>query len=369
MQTAPPGGFSLLQKMPLSLTPPGYNFAQVIPQLTASKNVAIVTWSFDPDTQLHDTLRQLPENSKLTIITNVPDRFPTYYNNRVRERARSQIRSYIERLAPTTYRCAADTWFCFNNHAKIIICDTIAYVGSANFTHPSQNNFEAGYITAEATEISQLVQLLERIKSESIAYFDVQTSPELQQIFLFALEVPALLSTIEDQNFEVKMNYHTDDYELHFTIDSFSIPEAVKKAVESLQEAWKQLASKQQEGIASPAESRFPLQELNGECTMLFQNLDRLNSIPGPIDENTLGSKLLEQYSHLSSDGNPDDVISSSEYQEAFSEAVERDRTDRETTASKHISSLMHILRNLRIRLLRGLAVNPSLDNTQTPSE
>lgn len=43
----------------------------------------------------------------------------------------------------------AEVYFCFSNHAKIIMTDNIAYVGTSNFSEESVENFESSFISRD----------------------------------------------------------------------------------------------------------------------------------------------------------------------------------------------------------------------------
>ena len=50
----------------------------------------------------------------------------------------------------------AEVYFCFSNHAKIVMTNNIAYIGLSNFSEESADNFESGFISKDADFIEFL---------------------------------------------------------------------------------------------------------------------------------------------------------------------------------------------------------------------
>lgn len=60
-------------------------------------------------------------------------------------RPKETFHLYKSKLFPLKIADKAEVYFCFSNHAKIIMTDNIAYVGSSNFSEESADNFELGF--------------------------------------------------------------------------------------------------------------------------------------------------------------------------------------------------------------------------------
>jgi hypothetical protein len=50
---------------------------------------------------------------------------------------------HLEKLAPQEFVPLASISFCFSNHSKIIMTDTVGYIGSANYSDESANDWES----------------------------------------------------------------------------------------------------------------------------------------------------------------------------------------------------------------------------------
>jgi predicted transposase/invertase (TIGR01784 family) len=59
-------------------------------------------------------------------------------------------------LSPEKIAEKAEVYFCFSNHAKIVMTNNIAYIGSSNFSEESADNFESGFISKDADFIEFL---------------------------------------------------------------------------------------------------------------------------------------------------------------------------------------------------------------------
>jgi len=101
-------------------------------------------------------LDNVEEDVDIRIITNIPRRFHKYYNQTVKRAARSNISIYLAKLDPEKYNTNISTFFNFNNYSKIIMTNNIAYIGSANYSTESSNNFESGFITRDIEIINQI---------------------------------------------------------------------------------------------------------------------------------------------------------------------------------------------------------------------
>lgn len=122
-------------------------------------------------------IQQLPNETDIKIITNIPSRFESYYNSRageyLREKAKVNIEVYLKKLNPALFNAKVIPYFNFNNHAKIIGTENIVYIGSANFSNESQNNIEIGIIIKDKAFIHRLyTEFFESVKENSTPYFD-----------------------------------------------------------------------------------------------------------------------------------------------------------------------------------------------------
>jgi hypothetical protein len=152
-------------------------FQQVVDDFPNAERITVVTFNVSPsDRSLLDALSRA--SGKVCIICNIPKRFERYFGRNVEKTkaaAKEQIAKFMAQLDPTRYGTVVETYFSFRNHAKIVMTDNIAFVGSANFSSESQNNWECGVITDDTTAISQLEKAVEQIKADSVRYLGHST--------------------------------------------------------------------------------------------------------------------------------------------------------------------------------------------------
>lgn len=125
-------------------------YREVLDEFSKANKIFILTYNIsNNNNELLKALKQCGEHTEVKIISNIPGRWNEYFNENYSERARRNIYIYKNKLNPEKISEKAEVYFCFANHAKIIMTDNIAYVGSANFSEESSNNFEAGFISRD----------------------------------------------------------------------------------------------------------------------------------------------------------------------------------------------------------------------------
>lgn len=125
-------------------------YQDVLNDFKNANSILIVTFNIsEKRNQLFRYLDQVKQNTSVQIFSNIPQRFEAYFNTDAKKRARKTINAYINRLNPENFSGIVQTYFSFDNHAKIIMTDNIAFIGSANFSDESKNNFEAGILSKD----------------------------------------------------------------------------------------------------------------------------------------------------------------------------------------------------------------------------
>jgi len=123
----------------------GYN--EVINNFRKANIIKIVTFNISAEnSRLLNEVGKLKDTTEVEVITNIPNRYATYYSDAARKRARKNIISYTEQLNPEKFDPMVSSYFNFSNHSKIILTEDIAYIGSANASDESDKNFESGVI-------------------------------------------------------------------------------------------------------------------------------------------------------------------------------------------------------------------------------
>lgn len=148
-------------------------YREVINDFKNAAMIKIVTFNISTEnTRLLDEVKNLRDTTDVEIITNIPNRYVTYYSDRARSRARKNITSYVEQLNPENYNPMTSSYFNFNNHSKIILTENIAYIGSANASDESDNNFEGGVIVRDRKAINEIIRtIIPVLKEDSVEYY------------------------------------------------------------------------------------------------------------------------------------------------------------------------------------------------------
>lgn len=151
-----------------------FNFDEILEQMKFANEVTIVTYNIsEKDSTLKDYINSVPENCKIKVITNIPGRWERYFKDDYREAAKKKINIYLKKLSSENIGNKSKVFFNFNNHGKIIMTDSIIYVGSANYSNESKNNIEFGFISKDKNFISFIKsEVLPDIEISSIPYFE-----------------------------------------------------------------------------------------------------------------------------------------------------------------------------------------------------
>ncbi len=172
-------------------------FQQVVDDFPNAERITVVTFNVSSsDRSLLDTLSHA--SARACIICNIPKRFERYFGRnveRTKDVAKEQITQFMAQLDPTQYGTVVETYFSFRNHAKIVMTENIAFVGSANFSAESRNSWECGVIITDSTAISQLEQAVEQIKADSVRYLGHTTD----QLFAPFATLQSCLESAQDK--------------------------------------------------------------------------------------------------------------------------------------------------------------------------
>ena len=132
-----------------------FGYAEVLDSMDSASWDDVVTYNLGYESgDLQQKLQSLG-NADLRVITNVPSRFDRYFGYSERElrtKFRKKFRQYQRMLEKTESGNSIESFFNPSNHSKIIMTDTVGYVGSSNFSEASAGNFECGLIITD-TEI------------------------------------------------------------------------------------------------------------------------------------------------------------------------------------------------------------------------
>ena len=96
---------------------------------------------------------------------------PVSPSDDTRQRGATAIARYLAALNPEGFGPLARVFFCFANHAKIILTDAVVYVGSANYSEESARNWEAGVVIRDPTALAAIAAAVDEIEADSVEYF------------------------------------------------------------------------------------------------------------------------------------------------------------------------------------------------------
>jgi len=144
------------------------NFDEVLDSLAGAEWVDIATYNLSRrDERLHELISDKCKGVPVRLVTKIPNWF-RWYKEGAAQSFRDLFAIYHKRLDPENYHCVLEAVFNVHNHAKLILTDRIAYVGSANYSPESSSNFECGVLFRSAEVIYRIrSEIFERLLSES----------------------------------------------------------------------------------------------------------------------------------------------------------------------------------------------------------
>lgn len=152
-----------------------FAYKKVIEDFSNTSFIGILTYNISQkqDSILLQSLEKACQSNVETIlITNIPKRFKKYYGDSYALAAKKTIDVYLKLLNPTLFGANMSTWFLFENHAKIIVTDNMAFWGSSNFSDESADNLECGTITTDKNVIDYLKNdLFPLLKEKSVPFY------------------------------------------------------------------------------------------------------------------------------------------------------------------------------------------------------
>ena len=152
-------------------------YQEVLDDFPNADYIGIITFNVTADPKKSSTLLDKVKSAcasgaEVVLVTNIPKRWNNYWYDNNREQAYKAIGNYVDKLNPDKYGGKMTTYFCFENHAKIIMTNHIMYVGSANFSDESNDNWECGVITTDKDAIDKVWNVIfPEIINQSYPYF------------------------------------------------------------------------------------------------------------------------------------------------------------------------------------------------------
>jgi hypothetical protein len=168
----------MLYKIPdvtgdLVLSKGEHAYREIVDAIPTAQAVTVLTYNLSKKySKLLDVLKQCP--AEVRLITHIPSRFNSYGGPTYRQTAAKAITAYLKMLDPNTFGLQARVCFCFSNHCKIIMTESIGYVGSANYSEESATNWEAGIIVRDPAVLAKLADYVGEIEADSIRYYGAE---------------------------------------------------------------------------------------------------------------------------------------------------------------------------------------------------
>lgn len=168
------------QDLEIILTKGACGYEDVLQDFEIASIIRVVTYNISTQTKGRlDFVKNLNGKKDIKIITNIPGRFPEYYRSSAKINANKNIIDYMKNMSPENFNGDESSFFNFQNHSKIVATENLAYIGSANFSDPSDQNIECGILIRDKGIINQIINdFIAEIEKDSITYFG-QESEEL----------------------------------------------------------------------------------------------------------------------------------------------------------------------------------------------
>ncbi|MGG1345086.1 phosphatidylserine/phosphatidylglycerophosphate/cardiolipin synthase family protein [Bacillus toyonensis] len=151
-------------------------YQMVLDEFQHAKCISIVTYNintYERNSVLIKELRKLNKSTKITIILNIPD--GSYLKNIKKNKEENNINNVIKKIKYALNVLehekfgSLEVYVNLENHAKLIMTDTIAYIGSQNFSDASEGKFELGFLVKDPKVIRDIERnIFGEIKSKSI---------------------------------------------------------------------------------------------------------------------------------------------------------------------------------------------------------
>lgn len=176
-------------------------YQEVLDDFKNAEEIIVVTYNIsEKQSLLIQKLADTPSETKISIFTNIPSRWDTYYKDTYRNAARKKIDIYLTKLKPDSIGEKVSVFFNFDNHGKIIMTNNVVYVGSANYSEESKNNSEFGIISRDPDYITFLKEeITKELEKASTPYFEYDYLPLLLEVKMHLSNLFALKGELFDQ--------------------------------------------------------------------------------------------------------------------------------------------------------------------------
>ena len=259
----------------------GYD--EVLEDFSKSEFIYIVTYNISARIEtLLNKLKDAPKDSEIKVFTNIPSRFNEYFFEWASKKANKLINTYIVKLDPEKFNENFKTYFTFNNHSKIIMTNNIAYIGSANYSSESANNFEAGVILKDKLALLQIKDIIdEEIESSAEPYYAYDILP-----MIFLTRELEEIKTILSESIWGLWEVHGSDVGEYYKGGNIYIDTKILEAFEYFQEELGDTVS----GLIQEVEDNLS----NNYLTYKEELIENLNNLKVSICEYKIDLKVIK---------------------------------------------------------------------------
>lgn len=335
----------------------GYN--EVINDFKNAKIIKIVTFNISAEnSNLLNEVKNLKNTTVVDIITNIPNRYATYYSDAAKKRSRKNITAYTEQLNPDNFNPIVSSCFNFSNHSKIILTENIAYIGSANASDESSRNFEGGVIIKDKKIIVDIIStIIPMIKEESIEYYGNESS----RYIVLVLNLLTKLKSIKEQfhfSFYNIADHRGAEVEYYDSYNADISPILIEE-IESTIYEYKNIIDELQESEDLDLDD---IQDVN-----IYPIMESISGIIGfsEYDVQSNSDDYLEEYSYIAYDENLDKYALLA-FERANDEKIELADEVKESVIEieRELEGILENIKTLYDRIIELRKLNEEIDNT-----
>lgn len=361
-----------------------FTYQRVLDDFPNTKFIGILTFNISKktDSKLLQALKMACVNGvNAVLVTNVPKRYPSYYDVEYEYPAKENICLYKQQLNPRNFSLRLSPYFTFKNHAKVVMTDNLIYLGSSNYSDESQGNFECGLISSDKALIEYVKNtLFPEIQSHAVPYYRDNFAvaiANLEDLIVICKQAKDTLFEAAympwsdyDTNFEEKWIYRTtdngitDSFLRHFQEVFQKFEEALNVIDSILDEYWDGDELPEQVEMLRQIfeEYKTVYAAFNDDIATLFDELEDLACYDVNEEANR---KIVEDYSMEAYDEKLN-YYAQKAFQEASEEFGELIKESKETVEDvlTKLDEMVSYFYQLTERLNQLLQVNPKIDNT-----
>ena len=361
-----------------------FTYQRVLDDFQNTRFIGILTFNISPkaDSQLLQALKMACANgTNAVLVTNVPNRYPSYYDVKYEYPAKEKINLYKRQLNPHNFSLRLSPCFTFKNHAKVIVTDNLIYLGSSNYSDESRDNLECGVVSSDKELIKYVRDtLFPEIQSHAVPYYKDNFAvaiANLEDLITICKQAKDTLFDAAyepwsdyDTNFEDKWIYRTIDNGITVTFlrhfqEVFQKFEDALNVIDSiLDEYWDEdELPKSVEMLRQIFEEyQTVYDDFNEDIVSLFDSLEDLARYD--VDEEA-NRKIVEDYSMEAYDERLN-YYAQKAFQEASDEFGELIKEAEETVKDlmAKLDEMISYFGRLTEILNQLLQVNPKIDNT-----